>query len=145
MLSAELKTASRRAKRLDATSGEVAVEIHFETAAPDLEAHCGVSFTPRDGDATGMRMEFSEPLRFADPGSYVLVARPRPGALRSGNYDVRADAVISGPADGGTTVIARQIGRVRIQGNESSKPPETSITHWDGRELWLAEAEWSIE
>jgi ABC-type polysaccharide/polyol phosphate transport system ATPase subunit len=145
LLSAELKTASRRAKRLDATSGEVAVEIKFETAVPDLEALCGVSFTPRDGDATGMRMELSEPLRFADPASYVLVARPRPGALRSGDYDVRADAVISDPAEGGSTVIAREIGRVRIQGNESSNPPETSIKHWDGRELWLAEAEWSID
>jgi ABC-type polysaccharide/polyol phosphate transport system ATPase subunit len=144
LLSAELRTSSRRAKRVDTTTDEVTVEIRFETAVPDLEAHCGVVFTPRDGDGTGIRLEFSEPLRFADPGTYVLVARPDPRTLRIGAYDVRADAVISDPEEGRATVIARQIGRVRIHGDESPDPAESPITHWDGRELWLVEAEWSI-
>jgi ABC-type polysaccharide/polyol phosphate transport system ATPase subunit len=147
LLSAELRTARGRAKRIDAAADDVEVEIRFETAVPNLEAHCGVGFVPRDGEGTGIRLEFSEPLRFIDPGMYVLVARPLQGTLRSGAYEVRADALISDPAGDRSTVIARDIGRVRIvgDGEELPEPAEPPITHWDGRELWLLESEWSIE
>jgi ABC-type polysaccharide/polyol phosphate transport system ATPase subunit len=146
LLSATLRTASGSSKRIDADD-DVSVEIRLETALPDIEAHCGVGFTPRKGDAAGIRLEVPEPLRFTDPGTYVLVARPAPGALRSGAYKVRADAVVAHPGDGGASVIARDIGRVRISGDEAEapEPAEPPVTHWDGRPARRAEAEWSIE
>jgi ABC-type polysaccharide/polyol phosphate transport system ATPase subunit len=147
LLSATLGTATGRSKRIDATVDEVVVEIHFETAVPNVEAHCGVAFVPRGGQGTGIRLELPEPLRFVDPATYVLVARPLPGALPSGAYEVRADAIVSNPAEGRATVIARDIGRVRIVGDEldAAEPAEPPITDWDGREMWRAEAEWSID
>lgn len=147
LLSATLRTASGRSKRIDAAADEVSVEIRFETAQPGIEAHCGVGFTPRDGEGAGIRLELPEPLRFVDPGTYLLVARTLPGTLRSGAYEVRADAVVANPAERGASVIARDIGRVRIVGDEldTAEPAEPPIAHWDGRVAWRAESEWSIE
>jgi ABC-type polysaccharide/polyol phosphate transport system ATPase subunit len=147
LLSATLGTATGRSKRIDANADEVAVEIHFETAVPDVEAHCGVAFVPRGGERTGIRLELPEPLRFVDPGTYVLVARLLPGALRTGAYRVRADAIVSSSPEARATVIARDIGRVRIVGDEPdpAEPAESPITHWDGSEMWRAEADWSID
>lgn len=147
LLSAALRTGSGRFKRIDAAADEVSVEIRFETAQPDIEAHCGVVFKPRDGEGPGIRIEFAEPLRFVRPGTYLLVGRMLPGALRSGAYEVRADAVIANPAERGASVIARKIGRVRVIGDEL-EPEELAdppTPHWDGQMLWRAESEWSIE
>jgi ABC-type polysaccharide/polyol phosphate transport system ATPase subunit len=147
LLSATLGTATGRSKRIDATADEVTVEIRLETAVHDVEAHCGVSLVPRGGAGTGLRIELPEPRRFAQPGTYVLIARALPGALRSGAYVARADAIIASPREERATVIARDIGRVRILGDDPGPgaPAAPSITHWDGREMWQAEAEWSIE
>jgi hypothetical protein len=147
LLSARVHTAAGRPKRIDAAADELSVEIGFATALPDIEAHCGVAFTPRTGDRTGTRLELPEPLRFVDPGTYLLVARVLPGTLRSGIYDVRADAVVANPGERGASVIARDIGRVRIVGDELdvAEPVEPPVAHWDGRVSWLAAAEWSIE
>jgi ABC-type polysaccharide/polyol phosphate transport system ATPase subunit len=147
LLAATLRTATGRLKRIDADADEVLVEIHLETALPDIEAHCGVVFMPRSGEGAGIRLEFPEPLRFVEPGTYLLTARTFPGALRSGSYEVRADAVVANPAERGASVIARHIGRVRIVSEEqdAAEPPGPAIRHWDGRPLWRAEAEWSIE
>lgn len=147
LLSATLRTGGGRSKRVDAAVDEVAVEISFETALPDVEAHHGVTFRPRDGEGTGIRLEFPEPLRFARPGTYTLVARTVPGALRAGAYDVRADAIVANPSERGASVIARNIGRVRIVGEEAAAPEgaEPPAPHWDGAVLSRAEAEWSIE
>jgi hypothetical protein len=146
--SATLTTSTGR-KRVDAAADEVTVEIHFETAEPDVEAHCGVVFAARDGDGPGIRLELPEPLRFVEPRNYVLVARTLPGALRPGFYDVRADAILADPSGNEATVIARDIGRLRILGDEEeldaedlAEPP---VTHWDGLRLGRVEAEWSVE
>ena len=92
------------------------------------------------------QIELPEPVRFVDPRTYVLIARIAPPALRSGAYQVRADAVVANPEGGGASVIARDVGRIRVVGDypyagEAMGPP---IPHWDGHELWRAEAEWSI-
>ncbi len=146
LLSATLRTTTGRLKRIDAASDEVHVEIRFETALPDIEALCGVAFTPRDDEGMGIRLELPEPRRFVDPGTYVLVARILPGALRSGAYEVRADAVVANPAERGASVIARYIGRIRLVGDDlyAAEPVGPPITHWDGQAVWRAEAEWSI-
>jgi ABC-type polysaccharide/polyol phosphate transport system ATPase subunit len=146
LVSAEVQTAAGvRTKRLDAED-ELLVELRLETAAPDIEVHCGVCFTPRRAE-TGFRLELPEPVHLADPRTYVLVARILPGTLRSGGYAVRADAVVASAAAPEATVIARDVGRVRIAGDElpaadAAGPP---VTHWDGRPAWRVEAEWSIE
>jgi ABC-type polysaccharide/polyol phosphate transport system ATPase subunit len=144
--SATLSTASGRSKRIDAAADEVWVEIRFGTALPDVEAHCGIGFTPRGGEGTGIRLELPEPLRFASPRTYVLTARIPPGTLRVGVYAVRADAVVSSPAKHGASVIAAKIGRVRIVGDEPDRPEpdEPPVPHWDGSVSWRADAEWSI-
>jgi ABC-type polysaccharide/polyol phosphate transport system ATPase subunit len=145
LLFAEVRTATGvRSKRLDADD-ELLVEIRLETAAPDTEVRCGVCFTPRTGE-TGLRLELPEPVRLADPRTYVLVARILPGTLRSGGYEVRADAIVANGAEGEASVIARDIGRLRIVGDElPAAVAEPPVVHWDGRAAWRVEAEWSIE
>jgi hypothetical protein len=145
--SATLRTASGRSKRIDAAADEVWVEIRFETALPDVEAHCGVGFTPRAGEEPGIRLELPEPLKFVRPRTYVLAGRIPPGTLRPGVYDVRADAVVSNPDEPGASVIASKIGPVRIVGNDFGprEPDEPPAPHWDGTVSWRAEAEWSVE
>ena len=83
------------AKRIDA-AGDLLVTLRFETAIPDVEASCGVTFAHREG-GEGVRLELPEPLRFTDPGVYVLSARAPAATLRGGGYEVRADAVVSSP------------------------------------------------
>jgi len=146
LLSAELRTATGRAKRIDAAD-EASVEIRFETALPDIEVQCGIGFTPRGGDEAGIRLELPEPLRFVDPGTHLLVARILPGVLRGGAYQLRADAIVANPAERGATVIARDIGPVRITGDsfDVAEPADPPVAQWDGRLAWPAEAEWSIE
>jgi ABC-type polysaccharide/polyol phosphate transport system ATPase subunit len=146
LLSAELYSAAGvRSKRLDADD-ELVVEIRLETAARDTEVLCGVCFTPRT-DGTGVRLELPEPVRLAHPRTYVLVARIPPRTLRSGGYEVRADAIVAGGATPEASVIARYIGRLRIVGDE---PPvadavEPPVTQWDGRPARRVDAEWSID
>ena len=143
--SARLRTAGGRSKQIDAAADEVWVEIRLGTALPDVEAHCGVGFTPRGGGGTGIRLELPEPLRFASPRTYVLAARIAPGTLRPGVYKVRADAVVSNPAERRPSVIASDVGRVRVVGDETAVPAEDPVPHWDGSTAWRADAEWSIE
>lgn len=146
LLSATLRAGSGRSKKIDAAD-EVLVEIRLETAGPDVEAKCGVSFTPRNGEDVGIRVEHPEPLRFVNPGSYVLAARVLPGELQGGAFEVRVDAVVADPAEPGASVIARDIGRVRIAGDDldATEPAEPAVPQWDGRLMRLAEADWSIE
>lgn len=147
LLSATLHTATGR-KRIDAGAEEASVKIHLETALPDIEVQCGVSFTPRGGEGPGIRLELPEPLRFVRPGAYVVVARAMPGALPGdGVYQARADAVVANPAERRASVIARDVSSVRIVGNEldAAEPAEPPVAHWDGQILWRAEADWSIE
>ena len=144
LLSATLHTATGRTKRIDAADDEVIVEIHFGTAVPDVEANCGIVFAPRSGEGPGIRLVPSEPLRFSHPGNYVLVARAAPGTLRGGAYDVCADAIVSHPAEQAPSVIVRDIGRVRVRG-DGTEPPDRPVPHWDGRLMWAAETEWSVE
>ena len=143
---ATLRTASGRSKQVDAAADEVWVEIRFGTARPDVEAHCGVSLTPRGDEGTGIRLEPPEPLKFVRPRTYVLVARIPPGTLRPGVYNVRADAVVSNPDERGASVIASKIGRVRIVGTDPDhpEPDEPPAPHWDGTVSWRAEAEWTV-
>jgi hypothetical protein len=146
LLSAEVLTATGvRSKRLDADD-ELLVEIRLETTAPDTEVRCGVCFTPRSGE-TALRLELPEPVRLADPRTYLLVARILPGTLRSGGYEVRADATVANGAEGEASVIARDIGRLRIVGDEwpAADATEPPVVHWDGRAAWRVEAEWSID
>jgi ABC-type polysaccharide/polyol phosphate transport system ATPase subunit len=145
--STTLRTSSGRSKQIEAAADEVSVEIRFGTALPDVEAHCGLGFIPRSGDGSGIRLELPEPLRFVSPRTYVLAARIPPGTLPVGAYEVRADAVVVNPDDGGASVIAAPIGRVRVVGDESDppEPDEPPVRHWDGSLVWRAEAEWSVE
>ena len=154
LMSATLNTPRGRSKRIDSAADEVEVEIRFETAQPDVEAHVGVVFTPRHGDGPGIRLELPEPLRFVDPRNYRLVARTLPGVLPVGDYKARADAIVANPKERGATVIARDIGRVVVVGNEfdpdeyeeqESELREPPIVHWDGRQASRVEADWSIE
>ena len=49
ILSGTLRTGSgRMRKRVNAADDELLIEIVLETSVPDVEAHCGVTFTPRD-------------------------------------------------------------------------------------------------
>jgi hypothetical protein len=77
----------------------------------------------------------------------VVAARILPGALQTGAYEVRADAVVANPGERGASVIARDIGRVRIVGDEleTEEALEAPIRQWDGRASRRVEAEWSIE
>jgi hypothetical protein len=145
LISGTLRTATGRMKRVDADADEVLIEIVLETATQDVEAHCGVTFTPRDEQENGIRLEIPEPLRFVASGTYRLQARTRRGALLAGLYDVRADAIVVNPADSEATVIARDIGRVKIDGKApaSAGPAGAPVAHWDGLSHWRAEAEWS--
>jgi ABC-type polysaccharide/polyol phosphate transport system ATPase subunit len=145
LLYAEMRAAKgERSKRLDAAD-ELVVEIRLETAVPGTEVLCGVSFTPRGG-GSGLRLELPEPVRLADPRTYVLVARIPPGTLRGGGYAVHADALIAG-GDAEPSAIARAIGRVRIDGEElpAADAGEPPAQHWDGRAAWPVEAKWSIK
>jgi ABC-type polysaccharide/polyol phosphate transport system ATPase subunit len=145
--SATLSTTSGRSKEIDATADEVTVEIRFGTALPDVEAHCGVGFTPRSGDGAGIRLEPPEPLRFVSPRTYVLAARIPPGTLPCGVYEVRADAVVANPDEREASVIATNVGRVRVVGDEPDvpEPDHSPAPHWDGSLSWRAEVEWSVE
>jgi ABC-type polysaccharide/polyol phosphate transport system ATPase subunit len=147
LISATLRTDTGRLKRVDPSASEVFIEIVFETTMPDVEAHCGVAFRSGAGEGPGIRLELVEPLRFVEPGTYVMTARTPADALRSGVYEVRADAVVANPAERGAHVIARDIGRVHVVGDELDEPEPAGppVTSWDGQALWLAEAEWSIE
>lgn len=149
LLSATLSTDTGRSKRIDAAADEVTVEIRFETAHPDIEAHCGVVLAPRGSDETGIRLELAEPLRFVDPRTYVLLARIPPGALPAGAYEVRADAIVANPAERGASVITRDMGRVRIVGDEEDLDTEEllepAVVQWDGRATRRVDAEWSVE
>lgn len=149
LISATLSTDSRRSKRIDAAADEVTLEIRFETAQPDIEAHPGVVFAPRGADGEGIRLELPEPLRFVDPRTYVLVARIVPGALPAGAYEVRADAIIANPEERGASVITRDMGRVRIVGDEedldTEEVLEPPVVQWDGRPVRRLDAEWSVE
>jgi ABC-type polysaccharide/polyol phosphate transport system ATPase subunit len=145
LISAEAQTSSgTRSKSFDAQD-ELCVEIRLETAQPDTEVQCAVCFTPR-GDETGLRLELPEPLRLADPRTYVLVARVPPGTLQSTGYEVRADAIVANRAEREPSVIARDVGRIRIGGDglDFAEPAEPPAEHWDGSTAWLVEAEWSI-
>jgi ABC-type polysaccharide/polyol phosphate transport system ATPase subunit len=145
LLSAEvLSAAGVRSKRLDADD-ELLVEVRLETAVPDVEVQCGVCFSPRGSD-TGLRLELPDPVRLASPRIYVLAARMLPGTLRPGGYEVRADAVVAVAGEHEATVIAREVPRLRIRGDElSTELPEAPVRQWDGRSVSLGEAEWSIE
>ena len=146
LLSVEVRTAAGvRSKVLEAED-ELVVEIRVETAAPDTELHCGVSFTPRSGE-TSLRVELPEALRLAHPSTYLLEARIPPGTLPSGGYEVRADAIVAAGAEREASVIARSIGRFRIAGDElpGADPAEPPVTQWDGSATRRLEAEWSIE
>jgi len=145
ILSGTLRTGSgRMRKRVNAADDEVLIEIVLETSVPDVEAHCGVTFTPRDEQEHGIRLELPEPLRFVAAGTYRLEARTQPGVLHAGLYDVRADAVIADPAETEAAVIAREIGRLRITGEEpGAVPTGETVAHWDGLTHRRAEAEWS--
>jgi ABC-type polysaccharide/polyol phosphate transport system ATPase subunit len=146
LLAGEVRTATGiRSKRLDA-SEELLVEIRLETAARDTEVQCGVCFMPRTGE-TGVRLQLPEPLLLAYPRTYVLTCRIPPGTLRAGGYEVRADAIVAGSADHEASVIARPIGRLRIEdgelsGSDGSAP---TVTLWDGRAAWLLETEWAVQ
>jgi ABC-type polysaccharide/polyol phosphate transport system ATPase subunit len=145
LISAEVQKATgMRSKRFDADE-ELSVEIRLETALPDTEVQCAVCFTPRGGE-TSLHLELPEPLRLARPGTYVLVARVPPGTLRSTGYEVRTDATVASRAQRAASVIARDVGRIRIVGDELdlAEPAEAPVTRWDGRAAWPIEAEWSI-
>lgn len=145
LLAVALRTARGGAKRLHA-SDEISVEIRFETALRGVEASCGIDFIPRDGNSTGIRFEFPEPVRFARPRTYVVTARPPVGALGGGAYEVRADAIVANPSDDHATVIARDVCRVRVAGDgPATGPDESPAPRWDGRLAWRGEAEWTIE
>jgi ABC-type polysaccharide/polyol phosphate transport system ATPase subunit len=143
IISSTLRTGGGRTKRVDASAEEVFIEIVLETAAPDVEALCGVTFTPRDEQENGIRLELPEPLRFVAPGTYRLLARTQPGVLLAGLYDVRADAIVANPAEREASVIAREIGRVKLSGDDTAIPASAPVAHWDGLSHWRAEAEWS--
>jgi hypothetical protein len=134
-----------RSKSLDADAGLV-VEIRLETAVPNIELHCGVSFMPRSGE-TGLRVQLPEALRLAHPRTYTLEARIPPGTLRSGGYQVRADAIVAAGAATEARAIARGLGRVRIEGDEQpvADGGEPPVMDWDGRPARRVEADWSIE
>jgi energy-coupling factor transporter ATP-binding protein EcfA2 len=146
LLSATLRSARGRSKRVDVTREETTLEIRFETARPDIEATCGVLFSPRGHDGGSLRVEFPEPLRFLDPKTYVLIARISPGTLPDGRYDAAADAVLANPDEPVADVIARPMNRVRFLG-DGREPAydDPEYEHWDGRQASRVEAEWSIE
>jgi ABC-type polysaccharide/polyol phosphate transport system ATPase subunit len=146
LLSAAVHTPRGVNRKVIDAADELSVEIQLETAVPDVEARCGVTFSPRSGEP-GIRLELPQPLRFSDPGSYVLVARTIPGTLRSGVYDIRADAIVADGSDQPPSVIARDIRRSRIVGDElePERPGSRPTAQWDGREAWPAEAEWSVQ
>jgi lipopolysaccharide transport system ATP-binding protein len=146
LLSAEVRPATgERSKSLDADA-ELVVEIRLETAVPDAELHCGVTFMPRSGDP-GLRVELPEGLRLAHPRTYTLEALIPPGRLPSGGYEVRADAIVAAGAGTEARAIARGLGRLRIEGDEQpvADAGEPPVTHWDGRVARRVEADWSIE
>jgi ABC-type polysaccharide/polyol phosphate transport system ATPase subunit len=146
LLSATLRAASGRSKRVDVRHEETALEIHFETTRPEIEASCGVVFLPRGRQGTGIRVELPEPLRFLDPRTYVLVARIPPGTLPDGQYVATADAIVANPDEPVANVIAREIGRVRFLGDGGEPAYEDpEYVDWDGRLASLVEAEWSVE
>jgi ABC-type polysaccharide/polyol phosphate transport system ATPase subunit len=132
------------AKQLEVTD-ELWVEIRLETAVPDVEAQCGVSFVARGGRA-GVRIELPHALRFPEPGVYTLVAQVAPGAVPAARYQVRADAVVSGPEEQAGTVIARDAGRFRITGDAlDGDDAAPLVEHWDGQTLRRVEAAWTVE
>jgi ABC-type polysaccharide/polyol phosphate transport system ATPase subunit len=145
LISAEVQTAGRvRGKRFDARD-ELNVAIRLETAQPNAEVRLGVSFTPRTGE-TGFRLELPQPLRIPRPQAHVLVARVLPATLPDGAYDVRADASVAS-ASARATLIARNAGRIRIEGGDSdfSAPADPPVECRDGTAAWRVEAEWSIK
>jgi ABC-type polysaccharide/polyol phosphate transport system ATPase subunit len=145
LLSATLRSASGRSKRVDVSREETVLEIQFETTRPNIEANCGVVFSPRGHDAPAIRVELPDPLRFLDPRTYQLIARIPPGTLPDGQYTVAADAVVANPDEPVASVIARQIGRVRFLGNGRLPDADPEFPHWDGSPAAHVEAEWSIE
>jgi ABC-type polysaccharide/polyol phosphate transport system ATPase subunit len=145
LISAEVqKSTGTRTKRFDADE-ELCVEIRLETALPGTEVQCAVCFTPRGGE-TGLCLELPEPLRLAHPRTYVLVARVPPGTLPSAGYEVRTDAIVASRTQPAASVIARDVGRIRVVGDELdfAEPAEPPVVRWDGRAAWPVEAEWSI-
>ena len=146
LLFAELHNARGRTKRIDAAE-EVTVRIGFETALPDVEVQLGIGFTPRGSDDPGIRVELPEPFRFGRAGSHTIVARILPGSLQEGVFVLRADAIVANPAERGAGVIARVGGPLRISGEpfDVDEPTDTPVAQWDGRPMWPAVAEWTIE
>jgi lipopolysaccharide transport system ATP-binding protein len=146
ILSVTLRSASGHSKRIDVGAEETVLEIRFETARPDLEANCGVVFSPRGRPGAGIRVELPEPLTFVDPRTYVLIARIPPETLPDGMYEVAADAIVANPDEPVANLIGRHIGRVRFLGDEREPAYEDpDYVHWDGRPAFLVGAEWSIE
>ena len=68
---------------------------------------------------------------------------------RTGAYEVRADAIIANPEERGASVITRDMGRVRIVGDEedldTEEVLEPPVVQWDGRAVRRLDAEWSVE
>ncbi len=123
------------------------VEMRLETTVPGVEARCAIDFAPRDDTGPAIRVEHPETLRFDRAGEHVLVARISADLLGEGPHDVRADAVVAHPDERRGTVIARNVGKVRISGTGpgDARAGGPEVRGWDGRSAVSADAEWTIE
>jgi ABC-2 type transport system ATP-binding protein len=139
-------TAGPRRKRFDAAD-ELVVKIVLESAVPDIEVLCSVSFVPRRGDRTPIRAVSPTPLALPHPGIHVVAARTLPWSLGGAVYDVRADAIISTDGDPETRMIAREAGRIRIRAEEADDIVERAAprdVHWDDQPFRRIDADWTL-
>lgn len=145
LVSAEVRTATGVPSKNFGANDELTFRIRLETAAPDTVVRCGVCLSPRTGPH-GFRLELPEPARIARPRVYLVMARVAPGSLPSTGFKVRVDARVAGPAETGTSVIARGVSRFRIDGDDLDfvEPREPPVVCWDGESRWLVEADWSV-
>jgi ABC-2 type transport system ATP-binding protein len=135
-----------RIKRMDSAE-ELFVHVHVETAVPEVDLGCGVSFMPRDGRPS-VRIELPQRVRLDRPGAHRLTARIPPGTLPGSPYLTRADAVVSGPGASDTSPIARAGPRFRINGpglERAGGHPSRLTKKRDGAPSQWVDVDWSLE